>query len=346
MSTKNGWIDFRALCKSVGIAKVLELYNIQLKVKGDQAQGFCPLPDHNGQKRSPSFSVNLVKNCWRCFGCSAQGNLLDLVARLEGLDPFKGKDVRKAALLLQDKLRLTESTPPKKDRGHEDSRAGNSPSNSRSNLPVIVNAPLDFELKNLNPEHPYLLGRGFRPETIQQFGLGYCNKGMLKERIAIPIHDPAGMLVGYGGRVVDDRAINAENPKYRLPTARERNGKLHEFHKSELLYNAHRIKKKVDSLIIVESFPSVWWLHQHGYTDVVALMGSDCSDEQAKLILERVEFDGRIWLMTDGDQAGERCARTLFDKLARYRFIKWIELKQDEQPTDSKAEDLDAILRV
>jgi hypothetical protein len=46
-------------------------------------------------------------------------------------------------------------------------------------------------------------------------------------------------------------------------------------------------------------FPSVWWLHQHGYKDVVAIMGSDCSEEQAKLILEHVEFDGRIWIMSE-----------------------------------------------
>jgi len=47
-------------------------------------------------------------------------------------------------------------------------------------LPVVVNAPLDFELKGLNREHPYLFNRGFSKETIEHFGLGFCSRGYLK----------------------------------------------------------------------------------------------------------------------------------------------------------------------
>ena len=218
MPAKNGWIDFRELCKSVEFSKVLELYNVELKVRGERATGFCPLPSHQGKRHSPSFSANLARGIWQCFGCSAKGNILDFTARMEGLDLFKGKDVRKAALLLQEKLGLKES--PLAIGNNRHSKPEVLPPLPKNKLPVIVNAPLDFELKNLDAEHPYLLNRGFTPVTIQEFGLGYCNKGMLKERIAIPIHDPAGMLVGYAGRVVDDRAISENNPKYKLPAAR------------------------------------------------------------------------------------------------------------------------------
>src|SRR6185437_11124162 len=79
-------------------------------------------------------------------------------------------------------------------------------------LATIVNAPLDFELKGLDATHPYLLGRGFTPETIQRFGIGYCSRGLLRTRIAIPLHDAGGTLVGYGGRVVDDTTISEGNP--------------------------------------------------------------------------------------------------------------------------------------
>jgi DNA primase len=54
----------------------------------------------------------------------------------------------------------------------------------KKNLPVIVNSPLDFELKHLDPVHPYLPGRGFTPETIAHFGLGFCSKGSLNDRIS------------------------------------------------------------------------------------------------------------------------------------------------------------------
>lgn len=99
------------------------------------------------------------------------------------------------------------------------------------NLRVVVNAPLDFELRNLDHDHPYLAKRGFLPETVKHFGLGFCNRGLFRGRIMIPIRDLEGRCVGYAGRAVDDRTISETNPKYKLPAPREREGKLHEFHK-------------------------------------------------------------------------------------------------------------------
>ncbi len=96
----------------------------------------------------------------------------------------------------------------------------------KDDLPVVVNPPLGFELKDLDAEHPYLLSRGFTPETIEHFGLGFCSRGLLKDRVAIPLHDMAGALVGYAGRVVDDSLITEDNPRYRFPGERERDGKV------------------------------------------------------------------------------------------------------------------------
>lgn len=55
---------------------------------------------------------------------------------------------------------------------------------------AVVNAPMDFELKGLDQAHPYLRSRGFTPETIAHFGLGYCSRGSLKGRVAIPLQEP------------------------------------------------------------------------------------------------------------------------------------------------------------
>src|SRR5205085_10319970 len=96
------WISFKELREKVRIADVLRQHNVQLKVRGDKATGLCPLPTHptrsDGKKRSPSFSVHLGKGIWHCFGCGAQGNVLDLGARLQGLDPDDPVQFRKAAL--------------------------------------------------------------------------------------------------------------------------------------------------------------------------------------------------------------------------------------------------------
>ena len=73
----------------------------------------------------------------------------------------------------------------------------------KDDLPVVDNPPPGFELMDLDAEHPYLLRRGFTPETIKHFNLGFCSCGLLKDRVAIPLFDMAGALVGYAGRVAD-----------------------------------------------------------------------------------------------------------------------------------------------
>jgi DNA primase len=347
MSAQTGWIDFRALRKELSFAKVLEHYGVKLKVKGKQATGFCPLPTHRGQRRSPSFSVQLEKDVFQCFGCSAKGNVLDFAARMEGLDPFRGGDIRSVALKLRDIFGLTggnRNGNVRRTSPDVQPRRTQAEPSTQKDLRIVVNEPLDFELKNLDLEHPYLSGRGFTEDTVKTFGLGYCNRGLFKSRIAIPIHDALGRLVGYAGRVVDERSISDENPKYKLPPPRERDGKLFEFRKSLLLYNQHRLPVKVTDLVVVEGFPATWWLTQHGFTSTVAVMGADCSEEQAKLILDRVEFDGRVWIMSDGDEGGGRLAQNLFERVAPYRFVRWVKLRDGEQPTSLTSDELAAVL--
>src|ERR1039458_7636107 len=105
-----------------------------------------------------------------------------------------------------------------------------------------------------------ILGRGFTPETNERFDLGFCSRGMLKDRVAIPLQDAAGRLIGYAGRVVDDSTITEDNPRYRFPGERNRDGKIFEFRKTLFLYNGYRIKAPVDDLVVVEGFTGVWCL--------------------------------------------------------------------------------------
>jgi DNA primase len=135
---------------------------------------------------------------------------------------------------------------------------------------VVVNAPLDFELQRLEYDHPYLRERGFTEETVRAFGLGYCQRGLMKGRIAIPLHDKEGALIG---RIVDEEAIGKDTPRYLFPGSRERNGARHVFRKSAFLYNGFRVGNRSE-LVVVESFTAVWWLTQAGITKVVALMGA------------------------------------------------------------------------
>ena len=335
---KTNWIDFKALRAKLDFEAVLKNYGVEVKRKGNQHHGFCPLPNHNGKKNSPSFSANLERGIFQCFGCGAKGNVLEFAAFMEKVDPKDGTALREIAVDLQKRFCPELGDAPTETKKNPAKRPEKT--EPKSDLSVIVNAPLDFELKELDAKHPYLLGRGFSPETIEHFGLGFCSRGYLKDRVAIPLHDQASALVGYAGRVVDDSLITEDNPRYRFPGERERDGKHFEFRKTLFLYNGYRIKAPVDNLIVVEGFTGVWWLVQNGLPDVVATMGSDCSERQAELIVSLVKADGRVWIAPDRDKAGERYAQTLLSLISPHRFIRWVKMADGKQPTDVSAEQL------
>jgi len=327
------WIDFRELRSKLSFEAVLLKHGVEIRKRGTQHQGFCPLPGHRGERHSPSFSANLEKGIFQCFGCGAKGNILDFAALMVGADVADGKALREVATKLRKEFcpELEAKKRKKEERKPEPELLRPV---AETKPKVIVNAPLDFELKKLEPNHPYLDGRGFTKETVAHFGLGYCSKGLLAGRIAIPVHTKDGRLVGYCGRIVDNSKVSEENSRYKFPPPREREGVTYEFHKLELVYNANRIQKPVENLIVVEGFPSVWWIHQMGFPDVTALMGWVMSDEQAAIITELVSPKGTVWLIPDGDEAGRKCAGQALPRLAVNRRVKYVKLDEGKQPTD------------
>jgi DNA primase len=336
-SLVSAWIDFKALRAALDFEQVLRHYKVEVKRKGDQHLGFCPLPNHNGNRNSPSFSANLKRGIFQCFGCGTKGNLIEFAAHMEKVSPDDGPAFRALAAELQKRFCPQLGDTISKRANPEPKPVKKEP---ETELPRIINAPLDFDLKGLDSKHPYLLNRGFSQETIDHFGLGFCTRGYHKDRVAIPLHDHQARLVGYAGRVVDDSKINEGNPRYRFPGDRERDGKVYEFRKTLFLYNGYRIKGPLDRLFVVESFTATWWLDQNDLPDVVGIMGADCADEQAKLIVSLVKPDGQVWAMTDGDPAGERCAASILTRVAQYRLTRWVKLDEGKQPTDLSEQEL------
>jgi len=119
---------------------------------------------------------------------------------------------------------------------------------------------LTFKLKNLDPKSPYLKEKGLKKETIKEFGLGYCKRGLLKGRIAIPIHNERGELIAYVGRYPGDPPEGES--KYVFPL---------NFKKSYVIFNLNRLKNKnkEKELILVEGFFDVFNLWQAGFKNVV-----------------------------------------------------------------------------
>ena len=336
---KSTFIDFRAVKREVTMVQVLEHYGLMSRMKqnGDSITGACPI--HDGENPT-AFRVSISKNCWNCFSqCGCGGNVLDFVAKREKVSLLK------AARLLVEWFNLNietpedEDRPPRREKPDSRVREKNNPKReaARPVEPNEVrgeNKPLTFVLQNLQPEHPYLTERGLSPETIQTFGLGFCQKGLLNGRIAIPIHNASkGELVAYAGRWPGD----TDQEKYLFPKG---------FGKSLELFNLNRvIKEPADSpLIIVEGFFDCMKLWGYGVKRVVALMGSSLSLAQEELIRRHTDANSQIIVMLDEDEAGQSAREEIAGRLAKFAFVKVHVFDQPgTQPEHLTAEDVQSL---
>lgn len=328
------WINFKELRARLKMEEVLRHYKVEVRRKGEQHQGPCPLPDHTGSKTAHMFSANLARGIFQCFGCKAKGNTLEFAALMEKSDVNDGDALRKVAVGLQERFFPEGASNRKPEPAAALVQA------APKALPILVNEPLDFVLKDLDTSHPWFGDRGLTADTVHHFGLGYCSRGILKGRIAIPLHDNDGRLIGYAGRLVDESLVSVENPLYLFPSKRERQGRVLDFQKSAFLYNGSCIEAVGDDLIVVEEFPSVWWLHQCGFRKVVGLMGSEYSGEQLRTLASRLGPSCKVRLLPSGNEGSVRMADGLLHDLASHRFVRWTRLSKGGRPTDLTAAEL------
>lgn len=314
MHTQTTWVDFKALRQKLSFRDILGHFKIEVPQDKNQYKGRCPLPSHREADTRPTFSADLERGIFKCFGCGKQGNLLEFAALMQGVDPEDGRALRRVALELQEGLKggAPERRPPEK-RLLERREARSLP------RVVAVNAPLDFELKGLHPGHPALRDLGISEETSRFFGIGFTDRGSLKGRIAIPLHNTDSRLIGYAGRSVP--GSESEGPRYIFPEPRERSGVRHEFRPGLLLYNAWRYKEPQDVLVVVPEIEDVWALHQGGMVSAVATMAPEAAPEQIALLERIVPGSGRVvFLARHGRQ--QEVATLMAGKLAAARFVR------------------------
>jgi DNA primase len=321
------------------MVQVLEHYGLMSRMhqNGDSITGACPI--HEG-KNETAFRVSISKNCWNCFSqCGCGGNVLDFVSKKEKVSLLKAANLLVEWFNLRIEPPQSEDASPRKEKKEPPVREKSEPKRTESK-PVEAddgkgeNKPLEFVLKNLQPEHPYLTERGLSAETIQTFGLGFCSKGLQKDRIAIPIYNATGQLVAYTGRWPG----NTDKEKYQLPKG---------FKKSLELFNLHRaITESPDQpLVIVEGYFDCIKLWQHGIKHVVALMGSSLSPAQEELIRKHTNATSRIILMLDEDNAGQKAREEIAARLSKFCFVKThVFDKPGTQPEHLSAEEAHSLL--
>jgi DNA primase len=211
--TQRPYVSFQEIKKKVPIPDVLEVLGIadQFRRKGDSLTGVCPLPSHqHGPSPNPEqFKINRKEDglwLWKCFGdCDKGGDVIEFVKQMAGLDNAhvrfwfaehffdrldltKRRDRREEATNTFDRPAaeaVSNTEQPASETPPEENVADNEAENPDTDEPL---KPLRFTLR-LKTDVPYLRERGLTDDTISRFGLGLCNRGLLKGYVAIPVYD-------------------------------------------------------------------------------------------------------------------------------------------------------------
>jgi DNA primase len=280
---------------------------VELRKAGANFKGVCPFHDEN----TPSFVVSPQKQIYHCFGCGAGGDSIKFVMEYEKLTYPEA--IEKLAAQYNYTLSYTQGAQKKTD----------------VKMIEALNEWYQALLEKNTIAKSYLQERGIYASSVERFGIGYAptsheTLNFLKshmfnineaielglvgsgennlyarfiERITFPIYSANGAAVGFGGRT-----ITGHNAKY----VNSPQTKL--FNKSRLLYAYHLAKEdiyKKNEMIVTEGYLDVIMLHQAGFNNAVATLGTALTPEHLPLLRKG---DARIVMAYDGDNAGLQAA--------------------------------------
>ena len=290
---------------------------VRLQKKGASYFGLCPF--HN--EKSPSFSVSPSKQMYYCFGCGAGGNVFTFLMEYENYTFVEAVQAlaRRAGITLPE----AEISPQQRQEA----------SLRQQLLEINKLAAKYYYYQLIQPQgetaRAYLKGRRLSHETIVKFGLGYSNKfsndlyqylhskkysdQLLREtglvtmdekrgahdkfwnRVMFPIMDVNNRVIGFGGRVLGDGT-----PKY----LNSPETKL--FDKSRNLYGLNLARRsRRPNMIICEGYMDVISMHQAGFDNAVASLGTAFTSQQASLLKR---YTSEVLLAYDSDGAGVKAA--------------------------------------
>lgn len=256
---------------------------VELTKKGANLSACCPF---HGEK-TPSFSVSVARNMFKCFGCGKGGDSVTFLIE-------KGYSYPDALRYIAKKAGIEVEEDKKEDQDAE----GDKKRHIRATA-AVLQAHFSMAMDE-TPGVKFWKSRGFTEETLEAFGVGWCDgvkpphlpdaqlseagaindKGNLifYKRTTIPLHDRSGNVVGWAGRSIEAdetkaKYINSPNTEI--------------YNKSTFLFNLHRAAKTIrekGEVIIVEGYADVMAAYQIGVFNVVGLCGTALVDAQVNLL--------------------------------------------------------------
>lgn len=317
---------------------------VNLKRTGSNYVGLCPF--HN--EKTASFSVSPSKQMYYCFGCGAGGNVFTFLMEYENLTFVEALE----RLAEQAGMELPEKGNSENDRKRRD---------LRDSILEVNKLAANYYFACLKSEqgkigYEYLTKRELKPETIVRFGLGFAGKGgsplyqyvkskgypdsVLKEtglftydekrgvydkfwnRVMFPILDRNNRVIAFGGRVMGDA-----KPKYL------NSPETMVFDKSRNLYGLNFVHgKQGEGMIISEGYMDVIALHQAGFTNAVASLGTAFTSQHCSLLKRYTDL---VYLCYDSDGAGVKAAMRAIPMLKEAGIrVKVINMRPYKDPDE------------
>ncbi len=330
--------ELKARCD---IENIIGTY-VRLKRAGSNSVGNCPF--HS--EKTPSFTVFRNTQSFYCFGCGAGGDVITFVMRMENLDYMSA--VEKLANTVG--MAMPENEPS----------YGAKKIDRKRIFELNKKAARFFHNSLLEPENAaalkYITDRGLTPRTIKHFGIGYADESfdtlssylrsegysdselkeaflcginkygkpfdMFRGRIMFPIIDVAGEVVAFGGRIIGDGT-----PKYL------NSSDTPVFNKRRNLYALNYAKATTDSsLILCEGYMDVVALHQAGFFNAVATLGTAITPEQARVM---ARYATKVYICYDSDAAGQKATDKAIALLGEAGLsVKVITVKNAKDPDE------------
>jgi len=313
---------------------------VKINRKGKDYFGLCPF--HN--EKTPSFSVVPSKQIYYCFGCGKGGNVLNFISGIENVEYID------AIKMMADRasVALPESN---------DTRERESSGYIKKLVEINTEAARFFHEKLMeNPDaQAYLRNRKIKDSTIRKFGIGYApdswdavlkhlkgkgynekdimasglaKKGStsyydsFRNRIMFPIIDIRNRVIGFGGRI-----LSGEGAKY------INSPETPAYNKSSSLYGINIAKNsKAEKIIIVEGYMDCVAIHQAGFQNCVASLGTALTRKQASMLKKLVP---EIIIAYDMDQAGRNATIRGLDLIASIGCdVKILEMPEGKDPDE------------
>lgn len=290
---------------------------VSLKRSGRNYVGLCPFH----KEKTPSFTVNEEKQIFHCFGCGVGGDLIEFLSKYLNINTFEV--VRLLEKESGAKLIIGDRDYEKKER-------------EIKKILEINKKALSFYIHNLFKTDEgskcllYLNSRGLKIETIKKFFLGYASiewdklfrylekvgyskndiektglvvhssglyRDFFRNKLIFPIINRYNEVIGFGGRVLDNSLPKYVNTPENTVFIKRRN-----------LFGINYALKNIQdkkSVFIVEGYMDCLMMHQAGFDNTVATLGTALTDEHIKFLKGYVE---NFFLVFDGDEAGRKAA--------------------------------------